>query len=140
MQQDEDVYSFFEPELPPNGMGATRAKAPEAAKFPAERRYSLKIPTSTKSGTKSSQNKAQRPVSNSEKKATNHNVSNTAPRKQAPEKISWNVLDLKKENYFSCAVGRTRTNARYTLGSSDDVVSFLKELAQASSPNYLSTN
>ncbi|XP_054814273.1 alpha,alpha-trehalose-phosphate synthase [UDP-forming] 1 isoform X2 [Prosopis cineraria] len=138
LSKDEDVYSFFEPELPSGGVGVARAKASEAVKFPAERRSSLKIPTNTKSGTKSSQNKAQRLVSNSEKKTTNH-ICN-APRRPAPEKISWNVLDLKKENYFSCAVGRTRTNARYTLGSSDDVVSFLKELAQASSPNYSSTN
>jgi len=50
------------------------------------------------------------------------------PRWLAPEKISWNVLDLKKENYFSCAVGRTQTNARYTLASPYEFVAFLKEL------------
>ncbi|XP_028763778.1 alpha,alpha-trehalose-phosphate synthase [UDP-forming] 1 isoform X2 [Neltuma alba] len=138
LSKDEDVYSFFEPELPSGGVGGPRNKVPEVAKSPAERRQSLKITSSTKAGTKSSPNKTQRPVSNSDKKNTNHICS--APRRLAPEKISWNVLDLKKENYFSCAVGRTRTNARYTLGSSDDVVSLLKELAQASSPNYLSTN
>ncbi|KAK4285832.1 hypothetical protein QN277_002474 [Acacia crassicarpa] len=136
-KQDEDVYSFFEPELPSSSVGVARAKTSEAVKFPAERRSSLKMPTSTKTGTKSAQNKAQRPVSNSEKKTTNH-ICNAAPRRPAPDKISsWNVLDLKKDNYFSCAVGRTRTNARYVLGSSDDVAAFLKELARASSPYYL---
>lgn len=112
----------------------------DAAKFPAERRPSLKIPASSKNGLKSSQNKAQRPPSISDhQKKTNNNNNNinnnhicSAPRRPAPEKISWNVLDLKKENYFSCAVGRTRTNARYTLGSSDDVVAFLMKLAGAS--------
>ncbi|KAL3839982.1 hypothetical protein ACJIZ3_024573 [Penstemon smallii] len=39
------------------------------------------------------------------------------------------ILDLKGQNYFSCAVGRNRSNARYLLGSSAEVVSFLKELA-----------
>ncbi|KAK4481285.1 hypothetical protein RD792_012170 [Penstemon davidsonii] len=39
------------------------------------------------------------------------------------------ILDLKGQNYFSCAVGRSRSNARYLLGSSAEVVSFLKELA-----------
>ncbi|GKF81331.1 hypothetical protein Tco_0239933, partial [Tanacetum coccineum] len=49
----------------------------------------------------------------------------------SPDKVSWNVLDLKADNYFSCAVGRTRTNARYLVPTSDDVVSFLKDLTQA---------
>ena len=108
-------------------MGLPRSKVTsDGVKFPVERKPCLKEPP-IKSGPKSSQNKATRPVSNSEKKSNNH-ISIT-PRRAAPEKVSWNVLDLKKENYFSCAIGRTRTNARYTLDSSDDVVSFLKELA-----------
>ena len=41
------------------------------------------------------------------------------------------VLDLKGENYFSCAVGRKRSSARYLLGSPADVVSLLKELADS---------
>ncbi|KAE9621580.1 putative alpha,alpha-trehalose-phosphate synthase (UDP-forming) [Lupinus albus] len=98
LTKDEDIYAFFEPELPSIGVCLPRGKRPQA---------------------------------NAEKKQANH-IART-PRRPAPEKTSWNVLDLKKENYFSCAVGRTQTNARYTLGSSDDVVSFLKELAAASS-------
>ncbi|KAL1299779.1 alpha,alpha-trehalose-phosphate synthase [UDP-forming] 1 isoform X1 [Arachis ipaensis] len=129
-KQDEDIYAFFEPELPSSGAAHSRSKVTDGIKFPGEKMTSLKIPAN-KNGTKSSQNKAQRPAPNSEKKPTNHVC--RAPRRPAPEKISWNVLDLKKENYFSCAVGRTQTNARYTLGSSDDVVAFLKELAGASS-------
>ncbi|XP_061372912.1 alpha,alpha-trehalose-phosphate synthase [UDP-forming] 1 isoform X3 [Gastrolobium bilobum] len=133
-KQDEDIYSFFEPELPYLGVGFTRSKATDGVKYPVERTSSLKIPAG-KNGTKSSHNKGQRPLSNSEKKTNNHIC--RAPKRQAPEKVSWNVLDLKKENYFSCSVGRTQTNARYTLGSSDDVVVFLKELADASSNSLL---
>lgn len=97
----------------------------------------MKIP-SIKNGFKSAnQSKGQRPISNSEKKTAN-NVNRTARKCKSPlpEKISWNVLDLKKENYFSCAVGRTQTNARFTLPSSDEVAEFLKKLAHASSRNY----
>ncbi|RDX98537.1 Alpha,alpha-trehalose-phosphate synthase [UDP-forming] 1, partial [Mucuna pruriens] len=133
-KQDEDIYAFFEPELPSIGVGLPRSKVAEGVKFPVERISSLKIPAS-KNGTKSPQNKGQRAVSNSEKKTTNHVC--RAPRRPAPEKVSWNVLDLKKENYFSCAVGRTQTNARYTLGSSDEVVAFLKELADASPCSFV---
>ncbi|KAI4323071.1 hypothetical protein L6164_022707 [Bauhinia variegata] len=132
--KDEDVYTFFEPELPSDGLGLPRTKVTtEGVKFPGERKSSLRIPAS-KNGHKSSPNKTQRPLPNSEKKTNNHVCG--AARRPAPEKISWNVLDLKKENYFSCAVGRTRTSARYTLGSSDDVVAFLNELADATTPNF----
>ncbi|KAK7272608.1 hypothetical protein RJT34_29319 [Clitoria ternatea] len=128
LAKDEDIFAFFEPELPCVGAGPQRTKITDGVKFPVERIQSFKIPAS-KNGTKSSsQNKGPKHVSNSEKKANNH----VCRARTAPEKISWNVLDLKKENYFSCAVGRTQTNARYTLGSSDDVVAFLKELADAS--------
>jgi trehalose 6-phosphate synthase/phosphatase len=50
----------------------------------------------------------------------------------ASERPSSSVLDLKGENYFSCAVGRKWSSARHLLNSSEEVVSFLKELATAS--------
>ncbi|CAJ1957708.1 unnamed protein product [Sphenostylis stenocarpa] len=136
-KQDEDIYAFFEPELPSIGVGLPRSKVTEGVKFPAERISSLKISASKNGAAKSSQNKGQRGLPNSEKKTNNHVC--RAPRRPAPEKISWNVnvLDLKKENYFSCAVGRTQTNARYTLGSPDEVVVFLKELANASPYSFV---
>ncbi|KAJ6423519.1 hypothetical protein OIU84_024476 [Salix udensis] len=129
--KDEDVYTFFEPELPSDGLGAARTKQNDGQKSPNERRPSTKLPTaSSRSGPKSSQSKAQRALTNPEKGNPNHSCGNS--RRASAEKISWNVLDLKGDNYFSCAVGRTRTNARYQLGSSDDVVSFLTRLANAS--------
>ncbi|KAF7112679.1 hypothetical protein RHSIM_RhsimUnG0206600 [Rhododendron simsii] len=130
--KDEDVYTFFEPELPSDTLGAaSRTKVTDTIKLPGERRPPLKLPASRNgSSSKSSQGRTQRPHPNSEKKTNNH-VYGTG-RRPSPEKVTWNVLDLKGENYFSCTVGRTRTNARYLLGSSDEVVAFLKELAGAS--------
>lgn len=125
------MYTFFEPELPNDTIGLPRSKITDGMKSPSERKSSLKLPAN-KSGSKSSQSKTQRPSPNAEKKAAvNHNHGNV--KLPSPEKISWNVLDLKKENYYSCSVGRTRTNARFLLQSSDDVVSFLKQLVGASS-------
>ncbi|XP_055824815.1 alpha,alpha-trehalose-phosphate synthase [UDP-forming] 1 [Solanum dulcamara] len=121
--KDEDVYTFFEPELPFDCIGIPRSKVSDAPKVPGERRSVPKLPSS-RTSSKSSQNR-NRPVSNSEKKTSNG-------RRPSPENVSWNVLDLKKENYFSCAVGRTRTNARYLLSTPDDVVAFLRELSGAS--------
>lgn len=123
--KDEDVYTFFEPELP-SDIGIPRSKVSDAPKVHGERRSVPKLPSS-RASSKSSQNR-NRPVSNSEKKTSNG-------RRPSPENVSWNVLDLKKENYFSCAVGRTRTNARYLLSTPDDVVAFLRELSGTSISN-----
>lgn len=60
-------------------------------------------------------------------------VTSEQPLPNSGKKTSWNVLDLKMENYFSCTVDRTHSRARYSLKSSDDVVSLLKALAAASS-------
>ncbi|GAB2284304.1 threalose-6-phosphate phosphatase [Dionaea muscipula] len=128
LEKDEDVYTFFEPELPLDSIGYSRSKVSDAIKLPGDRRSSpLKIPTG-RAGLKQPHGKAPRSSPNIEKRMATQNGSGHG-RKPSPEKISWNVLDLKKENYFSCAVSRTRTSARYTLGSSDEVVSFLKRLA-----------
>lgn len=130
LSKDEDVYTFFEPELPSDAIAIQRNKMTDASRLTGERRSSSKFPSGNRNGSKTSQGKIQKASSNSEKKTNHVNGS----RKAAPDKISWNVLDLKKENYFSCAVGRNRTDARFILQSSDDVVSFLKQLAHASEP------
>ena len=127
--QDEDIYTFFEPELPSNGMGIPRPKLNDGAK--------PKPPGDRKSGKRGSKSCQKRPPQSPDNKRTSNNnrnygSENGGKRSSAsPDKVSWNVLDLKADNYFSCAVGRTRTNARYLLPTSDDVVSFLKDLAQA---------
>lgn len=124
------MYTFFEPVLPIDPVSA-RTKTPDGRKSPGEKKTSSKFPAS-RNGSKSSNSRPQRPLPNSEKKTTNLHYGN--PRRSSPEKVSWNVLDLKEENYFSCSVGRPRSNARFILGSSDDVVLFMKQLANASFP------
>ncbi|KEH17194.1 putative alpha,alpha-trehalose-phosphate synthase (UDP-forming) [Medicago truncatula] len=131
--KDEDLYTFFEPDLPSIGVSLPGSKATtEAVKFPIEKKPALKVtPTSSKNGPKSSsQTKAQKLVSNSDQKKTNNQIS-SSQRHPAPENSSWNVLDLNKDNYFSCSVGRNRTNARYVLDSPDHVVEFLMQLADS---------
>lgn len=124
--QDEDVYTFFEPELHPDTVGIPRTRAPDAMKHNTEKRASPKLPSGRSSS--KSQAKSQQSGPNLDKKA-----SSSSTRRSSTENISWHVLDLKKENYFSCAVARTRTSARYLLKTSDDVVAFLKEMQEASS-------
>lgn len=133
--QDEDVYTFFEPELPSDTIGIPRPRlTTDALKIPGERKSPWKLqPNKGGGGGKASHNRTSRSSLNLEKRSTTNHVSGSG-RRPSPE-FSWNVLDLKGENYFSCAVGRTRTNARYLLGSSDEVVSFLKELSLASFPS-----
>ncbi|KAJ4981301.1 hypothetical protein NE237_032138 [Protea cynaroides] len=127
--KDEDIYTFFEPELPGEPSAAARGKVSDTVETSLDRRTSPKLPVS-KTGPKASHGKTYRnPVTN--EKGTNHNSGNA---RSSQEGIPWHecsVLDLKGENYFSCAVGRKRSNARYLLNSSEDVVKFLKEMAVA---------
>ncbi|KAK9267678.1 hypothetical protein L1049_010110 [Liquidambar formosana] len=128
--KDEDVYTFFEPELPSEPAMAARTRVVDPIKTTA-----LKLPAS-KIGSKAFRGKSQRPLSTLEKRKINHcNGSGwqctTHDRMSLQEGSS--VLDLNGDNYFSCAVGRKRSKARYLLGSSDDVVTLLKELAEFSS-------
>lgn len=130
MLQDEDVYTFFEPELPSESPSASRAMVANLV------RTSVPKNSASKSGSKAARLRKQRSLSALEKKAANDG-SGTAPEPILQDKTSLyegsSVLDLKGDNYFSCAVGRKRSNARYLLGSSDDVVTLLEELAQCSS-------
>ncbi|XP_020890485.1 alpha,alpha-trehalose-phosphate synthase [UDP-forming] 1 [Arabidopsis lyrata subsp. lyrata] len=137
--KDEDVYTFFEPELPSDIPAIARARPSSDSgtkSSSGDRRPPSKLThNNNKSGSKSSSSSnsnnnnksSQRSLQSERKSGSNHSLGTS--RRPSPEKISWNVLDLKGENYFSCAVGRTRTNARYLLGSPDDVVCFLEKLA-----------
>ncbi|GMN43428.1 hypothetical protein TIFTF001_012634 [Ficus carica] len=132
ISKDEDVYTFFEPELPSESPPTPRATVtnsmtPSMPKFSAG-----------KGGSKSSRLNKQRSMSTLEKKANNQASSTNAWKPTWRDKMSLHegssVLDLKGDNYFSCSVGRKRSSARYLLGSSDDVVTLLKELADGNSP------
>ncbi|XP_068636737.1 alpha,alpha-trehalose-phosphate synthase [UDP-forming] 1-like [Aristolochia californica] len=126
--KDEDIYTFFEPELPAEPVATTRAKVASDIIKTTDRRFSQKL-SNNRSDSKTSHNRNQKASVG----ATNNG---DGVWRSSQENIAWHegssVLDLKGENYFSCAVGRKRSNARYLLGSSDDVVTFLKELASAS--------
>ena len=45
------------------------------------------------------------------------------------EEQSGTFVTVNRETFFSCAVGRTRSAARFSLASSEEVVSFVKALA-----------
>ncbi|XP_012091863.1 alpha,alpha-trehalose-phosphate synthase [UDP-forming] 1 isoform X2 [Jatropha curcas] len=124
LTKDEDIYTFFEPELPnePPAKARCRSLDPVTSHLP-------KVPCS-RSRSKAHLNK-QRSMSTLER----NKVGTPAWRPIQHDRIKMHegssVLDLKAENYFSCAVSRKRSNARYLLGTSDDVVILLKELADS---------
>lgn len=119
--QDEDIYVFFDPEYPseskvkPDGGSASVDTRPNGR------------PSNGKSYSRNSQSRIQKAQAASERSSSSsHSTSSNHDWREGSS-----VLDLKGENYFSCAVGRKRSNARYLLNSSEEVVSFLKELATA---------
>ncbi|KAL8031967.1 hypothetical protein ABFX02_13G062900 [Erythranthe guttata] len=117
LERDEDIYTFFEPELPPDSMGGSRSKSSDStSRHGSEKRPTPKLQTVGRS--------------NSSRRSSGGSSSGSG-RRSTQEETAWNVVDLKSENYFSCAVARTRTHARYLINSSEDVVSFIKEIAAA---------
>lgn len=123
--KDEDIYKFFEPELPAGPAPTARAKLPSSLS-----RSTLN--STTKYGFSPFCPKSPLPYPMPDKKESSSNGtgncwSRTRDKMTMHEGSS--VLDLKSENYFSCAVGRKRSNARFLLGSSVEVVSLLKDLA-----------
>nr|APR72759.1 TPS1.2a splice variant [Actinidia chinensis] len=130
LAKDEDIYTFFEPELPPEPAAVARANMVSPVKSPKSK------VSAGKSGPRASKNKPHRPLSTLEKRISNHgNGTGWQPNRLDSMSVheGSSVLVLRGDNYFSCAVGRKRSNARYLLRSSTDVVTLLKELAEASS-------
>ncbi|XP_031494237.1 alpha,alpha-trehalose-phosphate synthase [UDP-forming] 1-like [Nymphaea colorata] len=129
--KDEDIYSFFDPELPRDALGTTRGKVLESVKSFPDRRMMHRC-SSLKNSGKSNHGRPRRSTSFSERRTSSQNGGNY---RHHQENAAWHegssVLDLKGENYFSCAVSRKCSTARYLLPS-EEVVSFLKELAEAS--------
>lgn len=129
--QDEDVYRFFEPELPSESSPVARAMPSNSFRPSSLPRFS-----SSKSGSKAARYKKQRSMSTIEKIEIDH-ASGDPWRLTYRDRISLHegssVLDLKGDNYFSCAVARKRSSARYLLKTSDDVVNLLSDMADHSS-------
>ncbi|KGN65943.2 alpha,alpha-trehalose-phosphate synthase [UDP-forming] 1 [Cucumis sativus] len=135
LTKDEDVYTFFEPDLPIE-VPAAAARNTVTNSFggvPAP-----KISNNGVSPSRSARLKKQRSLTILEKRANTHG-SAVFWRPVVQDRLSLHegssVLDLKGDDYFSCAVGRKRSNARYLLGSSDDVVTLVKELSECSVSN-----
>ncbi|GLJ53773.1 hypothetical protein SUGI_1147650 [Cryptomeria japonica] len=101
LSKDKEIYNFFEPELPFDKEGNGAIQE--------ERSQPSKIDA-------------------------NSRLEDTNQIETGNGALGWqdgsSVLDLKGENYFSCAVGRKRSNARYSLTSSEEVVAFLKALVR----------
>ncbi|KAL5992690.1 Trehalose-6-P synthase/phosphatase complex synthase subunit [Asimina triloba] len=137
--KDEDIYTFFEPDLPAEPVATSRAKVADTAKqCSGNKRSSPKSPS--KSSSKASHGKTNKNSVGLERKAsTNNNHNSDSGWRSSQESISWHegssVLDLKGENYFSCAVGRKRSNARYLLGSSDEIA-FMRSLKITGARNH----
>ncbi|XVF40244.1 hypothetical protein PTKIN_Ptkin01aG0096500 [Pterospermum kingtungense] len=129
LAKDEDIYTFFEPELPSEAPAPLRSHVPP----PPVRTSISKLPVS-KSGSKAARLNKQRSLSTIERN-TNYPVIGGGLQSMVTDRMSMqegaSVLDLQADNYFSCSVARKRSNARYLLGSSDDVVKLLRELAES---------
>ncbi|CAL9135071.1 unnamed protein product [Musa textilis] len=133
--KDEDIYTFFEPELPSEPVSSSRTKSDTGKPSTTDKRSTGR--STIRNNSRGSHVKSQRaPVGSERRMSTNHNM--PAGWRSPQETMSWregsSVLDLKGDNYFSCAVGRKHSNARYLLNSSDDVAFFLEELAEAAHP------
>ncbi|KAG8385372.1 hypothetical protein BUALT_Bualt03G0036200 [Buddleja alternifolia] len=124
LPKDEDIYTFFEPELPAGPAPSARTKIAS----------SLNRFTSNSTGLAAFRRKASLPSPTPEKRATDSFSGNGNWWSRMRDKMTMHegssVLDLNGDNYFSCAVGRKRSSARYLLESSAEVVSLLKELAE----------
>jgi len=128
--KDEDIYTFFEPELPFDREVTGTGKSLEN-KACVEKRTAPK-PNAGKSGSKGVRNKV---FPLSPEKGPQSRSNSSKDWRMQDETIGWHegssVLDLKGENYFSCAVGRKRSNARYSLASTEEVVTFIKSMARS---------
>ncbi|XP_078431248.1 trehalose-6-phosphate synthase isoform X2 [Wolffia australiana] len=126
--KDEDLYEFFEPELPAEVTTTSgRTKAGEMGKM--ARLWNVR-----NNSLKTGYMRAQKVSVGLERKTTmNYAFAGARPSREMAWSESSSVLDLNGENYFSCAVARKRSKARYLLDSADDVVAFIHKLAASPS-------
>ncbi|KAL2622411.1 hypothetical protein R1flu_002616 [Riccia fluitans] len=135
--KDEDIYTFFEPDLPVDREPTLNGKGDVKVSH-WERRIGAR--QSVDRGTKSANKAMARPKAYMQQlpperaSIQERKQLNGAGEAQADKPIVSSVLDLKAENYFSCAVGRKRSAARYSLPCSEDVVAFLKAIADSYDP------
>ncbi|XP_043808297.1 alpha,alpha-trehalose-phosphate synthase [UDP-forming] 1 isoform X3 [Manihot esculenta] len=119
LAKDEDIYTFFEPEHPSESPGIVRTKS---------------VPKVPYGGSRAQYHRQkQRSLSTLEGNTAGSAGWRPIVSDRVSEHEGSSILDLKRENYFSCAVSRKQSIARYLLGTSDDVVALLKQMADSSS-------
>ncbi|GMI82270.1 trehalose-6-phosphate synthase, TREHALOSE-6-PHOSPHATE SYNTHASE 1 [Hibiscus trionum] len=109
LAKDEDIYTFFEPELPSEVSTPVRSHT-----TPPVRTY-----------------REDRSMSGNSRYHVNGDVSQSRVVDSMSMQEGSSVLDLQGDNYFSCSVARKRSNARYLLKSSNNVVQLLTELSNS---------
>ncbi|KAB2081846.1 hypothetical protein ES319_A05G158800v1 [Gossypium barbadense] len=128
LAKDEDIYTFFEPELP------SEVPAPVRSHVTPPVRTSVSKLSTSRSLSREDRLKKHRPMPTIERSKSYH-VNTDVFQSRVVDRMSLqegsSVLDLQGDNYFSCSVARKRSNARYLLGSSDDVVKLLTELTNS---------
>ncbi|CAN1230327.1 Alpha,alpha-trehalose-phosphate synthase [UDP-forming] 1 [Linum grandiflorum] len=127
LAKDEDIYTFFEPVLPVAPQITSRATSPDP--YGSSRSSKPKLPGGSRTPKSQAHLMKQRSLSTLER--TNFGISSWRPTAASTSSRheGSSVLDLKGENYFSCAVSKKRSNARYLLRSSNDVVGLLRDLS-----------
>ncbi|CAN1167286.1 Alpha,alpha-trehalose-phosphate synthase [UDP-forming] 1 [Linum perenne] len=140
LTKDEDIYTFFEPVLPVVPQITSRATSPDPyGTCRPGSKPKLPGPRAPKS---QAHLKKQRSLSTLERsnfgisswrrddgRIAGGGSSSTSPTASSSRHEGSSVLDLKGDNYFSCAVSKKRSNARYLLRSPNDVVRLLRELS-----------
>eukprot|EP00245_Coleochaete_scutata_P003168 TRINITY_DN14557_c0_g1_i3.p1 TRINITY_DN14557_c0_g1~~TRINITY_DN14557_c0_g1_i3.p1 ORF type:complete len:329 (+),score=72.03 TRINITY_DN14557_c0_g1_i3:134-1120(+) len=150
LSKDEDIYTFFEPEVSPERSDESGSGKPSDGERRSDRKNA-----SGRGGERSIHGKNKHHLTDKLHRLPGATKANsyTAPsdrnggrdrdagtsddkrdsRDDIPEE-GISVIDLKGENYFSCAVGRKRSAARYSLGGSEEVYLMLKALADGHLP------
>ncbi|KVH89427.1 Glycosyl transferase, family 20 [Cynara cardunculus var. scolymus] len=114
LPKDEDICTFFEPELP-------------SAATPTQSSIGSPNNGFSSNHTEERTRSEKHSISTSSDSDNGWTITDNATMDASNKGSS--VLDLQGDNYFSCAVGRKQSTARYSLGSSTDVVALLKKLA-----------
>jgi hypothetical protein len=137
--QDEDVYTYFDPKLPferdrhssthltTNGKldkpaGDRRLAAKSCDRYLAKSNKMAVV--RTKSGSLLSPESNGSPYTRSNTFKDRKNID-----RETMELDSSVVMNISADTYFSCAVGRKSSAARYSLSSTEEVVDFFQALA-----------
>ncbi|CAM5999061.1 unnamed protein product [Sphagnum balticum] len=137
LSKDEDVYTYFDPEVPferdhPTTHPTTNGKL---EKGPLDRRLAAKscdriLAKSNKMGVVRTKTTALvSPECNGSYTECNSFKDRKHNDGETMELDSGTVMNISGDTYFSCAVGRKRSAARYSLGSTEEVVEFFQALA-----------